>query len=237
MRDCQKTRRVPKLVSPHRVFKCAVRSPRSLQSRRTFADHSSHLDQKASRTSPGFSLCRSASVYDPFLSRCTVFTVAGPRSTGSKIETTARRRGRWSSERTTERYVQGGAYCLQSLQLPADAKEKVEKLAELGHSSSQKYCQTLHVTHQQPQLPLRTKRRGRGGSPLSLTVEPLRTIWRKMPTSSILEHREVMKKMFADTNTDHATVRKSHTVSTHLAGATRQTLTRWCAEMFGCFFT
>ena len=158
--------------------------------------------------------------------------------TGGALTLTSRRafngltRGRWSSERTLERYVQEGAYCLQSLKLAADAKEKAENNSRSWrHSSSQKYCQTPRCTHHQPQLPPRTRRRGGGGGPRSFTAEPPeRTVWREVPSSSILVHWEVMNHMFADTDTDHTT----DTVSTRPGCATSHILTRWCAELLGC---
>ena len=45
-----------------------------------------------------------------------------------------RRRGRWTSERTLERYVQEGAFCLHTLSLGNDSASKIQELATLAPS-------------------------------------------------------------------------------------------------------
>ena len=45
-----------------------------------------------------------------------------------------RRRGRWTSERTLERYVQEGAFCLHTLSLDNDSASKIRELATLAPS-------------------------------------------------------------------------------------------------------
>ena len=68
-----------------------------------------------------------------------------------------RRRGRWTSERTLERYVQEGAFCLHTLSLDNDSAGKIRELATLAPSFF------AGVLPDPPPSPATTEKTERGG--------------------------------------------------------------------------
>ena len=64
-----------------------------------------------------------------------------------------RRRGRWTSERTLERYVQEGAFCLHTLSLGNVSANKIQELATWRRASSQACSLTHHHPQQPPRKP------------------------------------------------------------------------------------
>ena len=77
-----------------------------------------------------------------------------------------RRRGRWSSDKTLERYVQEGVCYLESLSLPTHAAELVAELSDLApqvfHGTAAVLIARLPPQHRRP-----TFGKGGGGSCLS----------------------------------------------------------------------
>ena len=107
------------------------------------------------------------------LERRLSFTLAGFRGGGAigyflrcRDVPALRRRWRWYSEKTLERYVQEGMYYLESLSLPTRAANLVAELTDLApqvfHETAAALLARLPLQHRRS-----TSGKGRGGSCLS----------------------------------------------------------------------